>query len=463
MSDALVLGASVLLLSIGSLLHIPLILLLLIGAGLFIFYGYTQRISIATMLRASIASARTMLPLVGLFCLVGALSALWRASGTIAWIIATCAPVLSGQALVALAFVFCTLMSMLLGTAFGTAATMGAVCMAVGDSLGVPSILMGGAVMAGCFVGDRMSPLSTTAVLVARLTNTSLPQNLKAMFLAAALPFTLSLVLYISAGLVWANTPVSANALPFIEPLAAHFTLHHPVLLALPALAVIGCCILRRSLLHTLAISTTLAAILAVFLQQLPLTELVETMLFGYHVSDASIAPLVSGGGILALAPLMGVVLVGGAYPGLFATTGLLKRAHTLITTVDARFGSFAAVCTTSLFTSAIACNQTLAIVLTQDLCKQISDADTKRMALYLENSAELLAALMPWSISCLGVLEAAGAPTASILAAVFIYLVPLTCLAAQQLDRCGHTSHRPERALLLLSQGQIPTWKKAA
>ena len=53
------------------------------------------------------------------------MSAAWRAAGTIPEIVSISASLISPSIFILATFLLCTMMSMLLGTAFGTAATMG--------------------------------------------------------------------------------------------------------------------------------------------------------------------------------------------------------------------------------------------------------------------------------------------------------------------------------------------------
>lgn len=78
-------------------------------------------------------------------------------------------------------FLLCSLVSFLTGTAFGTAATMGVICMTMAKSMNVSDVLAGGAILAGIYFGDRCSPVSTSALLVSELTKTDLYENLKGM------------------------------------------------------------------------------------------------------------------------------------------------------------------------------------------------------------------------------------------------------------------------------------------
>lgn len=98
-------------------------------------------------------------------------------------------------------FLLCSLVSFLTGTAFGTAATMGVICMTMAKSMNVSDVLAGGAILAGIYFGDRCSPVSTSALLVSELTKTDLYENLKGMAKAAIVPFVISCTVYWILGL----------------------------------------------------------------------------------------------------------------------------------------------------------------------------------------------------------------------------------------------------------------------
>ena len=72
-----------------------------------------------------------------------------------------------------------------------------------------------------------------------------------------------------------------------------------------------------------------------------------------------------------------------------------------------------------------IACNQTLGIMLTHQLCRDVQE-DPEELALDLEDSAVVIAPLIPWSIAGAVSLSAAGAPMAGMAAACYLYLLPL-------------------------------------
>lgn len=67
-------------------------------------------------------------------------------------------------------------------------------------SLGVSPLFTAGAVMSGIFVGDRWSPMSTSAMLVSAITHTDLRCNLKRMLVTGAPAFILASLLYLLMG-----------------------------------------------------------------------------------------------------------------------------------------------------------------------------------------------------------------------------------------------------------------------
>jgi NhaC family Na+:H+ antiporter len=82
-----------------------------------------------------------------------------------------------------------------------------------------------------------------------------------------------------------------------------------------------------------------------------------------------------------------------------------------------------------SLLTGMIACNQTLAIMLTNQLCDQ-TEPDRQEFAMTLADTVVCTAALIPWSIASAVPLSSVGAPVLSIAAACYLYLQPLWSLA---------------------------------
>ena len=85
----------------------------------------------------------------------------------------------------------------------------------------------------------------------------------------------------------------------------------------------------------------------------------------------------------------------------------------------------YAATLGIAVLASMISCNQTLAIMLTHQLSRDLA-ASAEDHALDLEDSVVLVAGLVPWSIAGGVPLASMGAPIESMALAVFLYAVPL-------------------------------------
>ena len=78
-------------------------------------------------------------------------------------------------------------------------------------------MLIGGAVLSGVFFGDRCSPVSTSALLVAELTQTSIFDNIRAMLRTSWLPFVLTSLLYLFVGMATPHTQTSLDLAALFE------------------------------------------------------------------------------------------------------------------------------------------------------------------------------------------------------------------------------------------------------
>jgi NhaC family Na+:H+ antiporter len=78
-----------------------------------------------------------------------------------------------------------------------------------------------------------------------------------------------------------------------------------------------------------------------------------------------------------------------------------------------------------------ISCNQTLAVMLTYQLNKA-EIPDRERLAITLENTVIVAAPLIPWNIAAAMPLTIIEVPTACLLFAFYLYLIPLWNFTAE-------------------------------
>lgn len=422
---------------------------LLVGAALFTGYGLVRRYPLKAMMVRAAGSIRAAGTVLVTFVLIGVLTSLWRASGTIASIVAHAAMVIHAATVIPLSFLLCAAMSTLVGSSFASAATMGTICMSLGLTMHADPTMLGGAILAGVYVGDRCSPVSTSALLVRQLTHTNLFDNIARMLRTGAVPFALSCVVYVTAAVIGttrgagavgtgANAISGAGGVADIGALfSTAFDLHWLTLV--PAVLVIVLALLRVDVRLLMLTSIIASIAVCVGVQHMGWAGLLRLLVFGYHARDPRVAALLDGGGILSMVTVMAIVCISSAYAGIFAETRMLASLQRAIDALGRRIGACGASVLTATCTAALACNQTLTIMLTHQLCCGLycdDESGRAERAIDLEDGAVVIAPLIPWSIAGAVPLATIGAPTASIAAAAFLYLLPVCRVAAAAVRR---------------------------
>lgn len=398
-----------------------LIYALIFGLVCFISYARYQKISFSEILHLLFIGLRKSSNILKIFVLIGLLTALWRACGTIPFIVYYGLKIINPSFFIMSVFILCSFVSFLMGTAFGTASTAGVICMIIARINGIHPVITAGAVISGIFFGDRCSPMSSSASLVASLTETNLYSNIKNMFLTSILPFAATCALY---QLFSGNVSTANSAVALIDEFPKLFRLDWYVIL--PAAIILILCCFRLDVKLVMGVSVVLSLLICLFVQKIPVADVVEFMFTGFSsTSDSPLAPLLKGGGLLSMVNVGLIVSISSSYLGLLDKTGLLKNLQKGIQSLSSRLGVFPAACIAGLTTSAFSCNQTLATMLTYELCRK-NYTSPSRLALDLEDSVVLLAGIIPWSIAGSAPLAMIEAGTESLLFAFYLYLIPI-------------------------------------
>lgn len=354
------------------------------------------------------------------FFLIGMLTVIWREAGTISVIVCLAAKLIQPAVFLLLTFLLNCLISFLTGTAFGAAATMGVICSTMGAPLQISPILTGGAVLSGVYFGDRCSPVSTSALLVATLTQTDIFNNIKKMLQTATIPFLLTCLIYALIGFM-------LNGSGDVPDLDAIFGLEFNLSLwaVVPALVVLILSLCRVNVKITMIASIIAALPICLWVQQTPLEAIPGILLTGYTAQNVEVAAMLNGGGIVSMLRVAAIVCISSAYSGIFQNTGLLENIKCSLQRLAKKTTAFAAMLLTSAITGMIACNQTLTIMLTHQLTDS-TEKDKEQLAIALEDSAVVVAPLVPCSIAEAVPLASIDAPLTSIVFACFLYLLPL-------------------------------------
>jgi len=390
------------------------------GLGLFWFYGFKKGFGIKQLGQMSFSGVWKVKNILITFMLIGMLTAIWRTAGTIPFIVCTATQFITPQIFIAMTFVLNCMVALLIGTSFGTAATMGVICVTMAHSMGINIVPVCGAMLSGTFFGDRCSPVSTSALLVAELTDTDIFDNIKNMARSCAVPFVLAVAVYLAMGFVFTGV----GEVPDLYALfGREFALRW--ITVIPAAIIIVLSLFKIRVKAAMITSIIVALPIAVMVQGVAAADLPGILFWGYNTADTQLAPMLNGGGVVSMLRVALIVCVSSAYSGIFEKTGLLDGIKHKIEAISKAATPFAATLAAAVGASAVACNQTLAIMLTHQLCDKIQ-RDKSTFALALEDTVVVTAALVPWSIASGAPLASVGGPVSAIPFACFLYILPL-------------------------------------
>ncbi|MDF2633511.1 MAG: Na+/H+ antiporter NhaC-like protein [Pelosinus sp.] len=399
---------------------------LLFGLICFILVALRRGFTLASLWSMMFRSSQKSLIVIKIFVLIGAITAVWRACGTISFIVYYAIAFMSGKYFILSAFLLSSIVSFLLGTSFGTVGTIGVVLIVLAKSGNVDSNVAAGAIIAGAYFGDRCSPMSSSASLVAALTNTDLYTNLKNMMKTSVLPFALSTIAY---AFLSHNHPLIFFGNQIGEEIIHSYNISFIVLL--PAILILLCAAFKISVKLSMGLSIISGILIGIYVQHIPFLQMMNYIGTGYYTSGPGLfAEIIQGGGLYSMVSVSLIVLISSAYSGIFEGTGLLKQLELLSEKLSQKIGVYLTTTLTSIVSSAFSCNQTLAVMLTHQFSHKIYEKrqlSNYKLAIDMENTVILISALIPWNIA--GAVPAAtlSANAGFIIYAFYLFLVPLT------------------------------------
>ena len=414
------------------------IIALLLAVNLLLLLAAKKKVGLSAALRMDADGMRDALIIVRILLVIGMVTGIWRASGTI------CAAVYYGIRLITprlflpVAFLLGSLLSYALGTSFGIAGTVGVIFMTLARSGGVDPMITGGVLFSAVMVGDRGSPVSSSAITVAHITDTDLYGNVRAMLRTAAVPYLLCLAVYTVLGVLH---PIRSVDAAVMDAFRGEFILSPWTFV--PAAVILALSLARIPTLYCMALSIASAAAVARFLQGSSWGSVLRACIFGYTAHGEGLAQIISGGGMFSMLNSCAVILLACGCAGIFRGTDMLSGLETRMEQLSARIGTYPVLMLASLVFSALFCNQSISVVMGNQLMRPVylRRGKTKEdLALDLENTAILVPAFIPWCILCSVPLSLLGVGYGCMRYAVFLYSVPLFNLAVSLLrERAGN------------------------
>lgn len=371
-----------------------------------------------------------------IFILIGAIMAVWMASGTVPAIVYYGVKLLRPDIFILSAFIISCIVSFLIGTSVGTSGTAGIALIVIAKSGGVNIAAAAGAVIAGAFFGDRCSPMSSSASLVAYLTETNIYDNIKNMFRTCIVPFIMSVIFYyILSGIF----PLHYSANIINSEILRSFCIN--VIVLLPAFVIVIFSLLRIDVKISMVVSIITAFLLSILIQNQTVMNSIKFIISGYTMEKSNpLYSIIKGGGIISMLKTSFIIYIASVFSGIIEGTRMLDFIENETLKADTRSKIFRNMFITSFFTAAVGCSQVFAVILTHMLNKKAykkNKITDSCMALDLENSAIMISALIPWNIALLVPMTILGSDVSCAPFLFYIYVLPLwNLIFLKYLDR---------------------------
>ena len=366
------------------------------------------------------------MPAILILVSVGAMVGTWMTSGTIPMMIYYGVQIVNPKWMLVTAFLITAVVSVVTGTSWGSVATMGVALMGIAGALGVSLPATAGAVIAGSYFGDKLSPLSDTTNLAPLAAGSTLYEHIGHMLWTTIPATVVSLIVYAIVGL-------RANAAAGVESEAVTTLLTQldgmykwNILLLLPVIIVLAGSLLQKPTIPVMLLYTVVAGIEGFFMQGITLKNILSATVGGFNVSmisvpgfdpetcAASVTKLLNRGGMSSIMGTTLLVFCAFCFAGIMSRSGCLDVILKKILSVAKSTGSLILSTVVSCIVMALTTgNYYLSILIPGEM---FSDAyrerglAAKNLSRTLEDAGTVFVPLVPWSaagaymVSCLGV-----------------------------------------------------------
>jgi NhaC family Na+:H+ antiporter len=355
---------------------------------------------------------------------IGIIISSWMVSGTIPMLVYYGIEIIRPNLLYLFAFLIPAVFSMLTGTSWGSAGTVGVVIIGIAGALDADLGITAGAVIGGAYFGDKMSPLSDTTNLAALATEVELFDHIRSMMVTTFPSATMAALGFLAVGLL--NPPASgtgslADVAAFQQSLREMFSFH--VLLLLPPLIVLAGSLRRMPTIPTLMTSVLAACGLAFAFQKFSVADVFHSLNRGFSAEmagwmdelPAATLQLVNRGGLYSMSEAIFIAFLVFFYIG---AIDLIDAMRTVVNTVfrsaSRRSSTILAALGATALTNAMTSNQYATSFIVGDALKSRFDAlriPRKVLSRSLEDTGTMLESLVPWHATAVFMVATLGIP----------------------------------------------------
>lgn len=400
--------------------------LLLLVAGIAAFLAFRVGVTWDEIMEEVCLKIAKGMPAILILVSVGALVGTWMAAGTIPLMIYYGVQLVDPQWMLVTSFLITAVVSVVTGTSWGSVATMGVALMGIASTLGVSLPATAGAVIAGSYFGDKISPLSDTTNLAPIAAGSTLYEHIFHMFYTTIPATIISLIVYGFIGMN-ADTSVSVSSESVTKMLNQLDSMYSwNIMLVIPVVLVLAGSVLKWPTIPVMMGSTVVAGIEAIVLQGISLKNVLASTVSGFNVKmiaapgfDAAtctieVTKLLNRGGMNSIMSTTLLVFCAFVFAAIMSRAGFLDVVLQKILSVAKSTGALVSATVASCLVMALTTgNSYLSILVPGEMFRDAYKARglaAKNLSRTLDDAGTVFVPLVPWSAagaymtSCLGV-----------------------------------------------------------
>ena len=392
--------------------------ILILSGAFAAMIGNLYNVSYKDVVNSISNSIKSVTPALIILLWVGALAGTWMISGIIPSMVYYGLKILDPNIFLPACIIICSIISVATGSSWTTSATVGIALVGIGKALEIPAGMVGGAVIAGAYFGDKLSPLSDTTNLAAAVSKVDLFKHIKYLTYTTIPSISITLIVFIILGINQSSSGVTDNSF-LINTIENTFNISL-VLFIVPIIVLIMI-VKKTPPIKALTLGTLLGALFAVLFQPQIINELSDSsnssIIASYKVlidtitSDVSITTeseilneLFSTGGMIGMLNTIFLVMATMIFGGSMDAIGAIKSiSKALLSLADNIFKLFASTVASCLALNLTASDQYLSIVVSGKMFEKAFEDKglaPENLSRTLEDSATVTSALIPWN-SC--------------------------------------------------------------
>ncbi|MCY9802154.1 Na+/H+ antiporter NhaC [Vibrio scophthalmi] len=442
--------------------NLPIQLALYIGWFIIIVLGLRLGHKYKELEQAALNGISNGLGAVLILLAVGALVGTWISGGIVPTIIYYGLKAIHPSIFLLATMVICSLTALATGTSWGAAGTAGIAMMGIGQGLGVPAPITAGAILSGCYFGDKMSPLSDSVILASSMSNVEVVEHIKGMLPIALISYIITGILFTLFGFHYAGNIDMSQVDGVIAAMDQQFYITPfsfvPVVIVLALLA------MRMPSFPVISFGSLLGIVWAVMIQDVNFLTAFQTAWEPYSILSGVdfIDSILNRGGMSSMLGSVAVIVFGLGFGGLLDKVGVLETVAKMF---ERRVNSAGSLATSTIATAfmgnVFGSAMYVSLILTPKICAKNYDRlgyKRKNLSRNAEFGGTLTSGMVPWSdngiymASILGVATLSYAPFMW-LSFVCIIVTIVTSYLGLFVDKCEPTAQASEEEESALQQ----------